>query len=106
MRRNDPDGTDARYDNWPVAGKEDEDVEWVGFMAKGKAPAGLFEPHSGTFYEGDIDEENERFLPDPDSERTLAPSETLSELIDEIERTVGWEQLSPFGDENQGADEE
>ena len=103
MRRND---SDARYDNWPVEGKQDEDVEWIGFMAKGKAPAGLFEPHSKTFYEGDVDEENEQFVPDPDSERRLKPGETLSDLIDEIEEAVGWDRLSPFGDESREGSEE
>lgn len=91
------------YDNWPVEGRSQRDVEWLGFMGGTGAPA-LYEPHRDTIYQGTIDEKNERIVPNPETERRVSDNETIGEVLQDIADSHGWESLSNFAAEHLGSD--
>lgn len=98
----------VEYDNWPVEGKSQRDLKWLGFVggtgAQG-APA-LYEPHRNTIYQGTIDEKNERIVPNPETERRVSDNETIGEVLQDIADSHGWQSLSNFAAEHLGSDED
>lgn len=95
-----------KYDNWPVEGRSDRDVRWIGMAGVGAgqgAPA-LYEPRNDIIYEGNIDKENKRLVPDPETERQVSPNETIGDVLQDIADSRGWQSLSNFAAEHMGAD--
>lgn len=92
----------VRYDNWPVDGKSEKEVEWMGVISgTGGAPA-FYEPHTDLFYQGTIDEKNERIIPNPETERLVSSNETIGEVLQDIADSHGWQSLSNSAAEQLG----
>lgn len=83
---------DAEFDNYPIEDKSKKNVEWIGTIAGGSAPH-LYEEHTNTIYETEIDEEAELVIP-----KNPHPLEgkSLGEYIEEIGEERGWDSLSEF----------
>lgn len=94
-----------KYDNWPIEGKSQREVKWLGLIggSQGGAPA-LYEPHNNAIYQGHIDETNERIVPNPETERRMSSNETIGEVLQEIADSHGWQSLSNFAAEHMGVD--
>jgi hypothetical protein len=94
----------VRYDNWPVEGKSEQEIEWLGMVGgAGGAPA-LYEPHTNVIYQGTIDETNERIVPDPETERQVSSNETIGEVLQDIADSHDWQSLSTFAAEHMGVE--
>jgi hypothetical protein len=94
------------YDNWPVEGKSNRNTEWLGFVGGPHGPGApaLYEPHNDIVYQGNIDEENERIVPNPETERRVSSNETIGEVLRDIADSHGWQSLSSFAAEHMGVD--
>lgn len=95
---------DETYDNYPIEGKSDSDVEWIGMPAasQGGAPL-LYEEHTNQVYETEIDE-NEGVVvptnPEPLGDRSLG------DYIKDVGDKHGWDSLSEFAQKHMDADED
>lgn len=92
------------YDNWPVEGKSKQETKWLGFTGgtHGSGAPALYEPHTDMVYRGNIDEENERIVPNPETERRIGSDETIEDVLQDIADSHGWQSLSSFAAEHMG----
>lgn len=96
-------------DNWPIEGKSREDVEWIGTTGGGGGGSGapsLYEPHNDVVYQANIDEENERLVPDPETERRVSEDQSLGDVLKDIADSSGWQSLSSFASEHFDVEED
>lgn len=99
-------GRTTEFDGWPVSGRNDEETEWIGVAGGGggTSPTGqtavLYDSESESVYEGEIDRENERIDPKPDTEQDASATDSIGEAIEDIGDRLGWESLSSFADEH------
>jgi hypothetical protein len=94
---------DETYDNFPIEGKSDSDVEWIGMPAasQGGAPL-LYEEHTNQVYETELDEDDGVVVP---TNPEPLGDESLGDYINDIGQEHGWETLSEFAQNHLGADE-
>lgn len=97
---------EVAYDTWPVEGKSEQETEWLGFIGgpHGSGAPALYEPHDDVVYQGNIDEENERIVPNPETERRVSSNETIGDVLQDIADSHGWQSLSSFAAEHIGVD--
>lgn len=95
------------YDDWPIEGRSQENVEWLGFVGGTEqgAPA-LYDTHDDAVYRGTLDEKNERIVPNLETERRVSSEETIGEVLRDIADSHGWQSLSNFAAEHLGGDAE
>ena len=93
-------GRNPRFDDWPLTDEGYADATYVG-TTMGGVP--VYNDEDRVFH-GKADYENEAVSPVPDSERNLEPGETLADVLEEIGETLGWDSLSPFGEEHRRDD--
>lgn len=102
-----------RYDDWPVRGYDEDEraVAYLGATGEATGPgtetAILYDERAHSIFEADIDEDERRFVPEPDTERELTPSETLSEVLTDLGDRLDSDSLSAFAREHlEAADDE
>lgn len=78
--------------------RDEEDVEWLGFVGAGTQGATpyLLGPGRSTIYRGEIDEAGERIVLREEGARAVESGESLGERIEEIGEEHGWAWLSSF----------
>lgn len=105
-----------RFDDWPVQGREDSDVAYVGQASSdepataGGSFAGLYsgvyyDPASHSLFAGEADESSGSIVPDLDSEVDIDPQQTLGEALEQVGDEVGWASLSEFAEAHLQDDE-
>jgi len=101
------------YDDWPVQGREDSDVAYVGQTVadqSGNDPGGIsgsvfYDVGTGTLFSADVDRESEQIVPAPDTELDVSPGETLGEALERVGEETGWDSLSEFAQDHLEDDE-
>jgi len=101
------------FDDWPVQGREDSDVAYVGRTvadqpehdASGLSGSVFYDVGTGTLFSADIDRESERVVPAPDTELAVEPGETLGEALEHVGEETGWDALSEFAQDHLEDDE-
>lgn len=102
-----------RYDDWPVRGYDEDEqtVAYLGATGEATAPgtetAILYDERAHSIFEADIDAGERRFVPEPDTERELTPSETLGDVLEDLGDRLDSDSLSAFAREHlEAADDE
>jgi hypothetical protein len=109
-----PTSHDYAFDDWPVQGRDDTDVTFVGRTDAEGSAEHRYALHGGVFYDGethtlfsgDVNEDDERIVPVPDAEVDLEPGETLGEALERVGEQTGWDSLSEFARDHLEDDEE
>jgi hypothetical protein len=102
-------------DDWPVRGREDSDVAFVGRTvadqpaaeSSGLSGSVFYETGTETLFSGEVDRDGELIVPTPDGELDLAPGETLGQVLERVGEEMGWDSFSAFArDHLEDGDEE
>lgn len=90
-----------------AAAKFDEqrqnDVEYVGSSATGNTL--FFDSANRTLFEGEYDENDDRIVALPETERELEPRESLGEALESLGDELDWDSLSEFARDRIQADD-
>lgn len=107
----DADSDTLVHDEWPLDDYEAPDREptYIGIMnpnADQKSTALFYDDRTDTVFQADVEEESQRFVTRDDSERSLEPTDTLGEVLEDVGDRLEWDSLSAFGREQLQSDDE
>ncbi len=71
-----------------------------------KSTALFYDDRTDTVFQADVEEESQRFVTRDDSERSLEPTDTLGEVLEDVGDRLEWDSLSAFGREQLQSDDE